>query len=285
MRASPFERFAWTLPAFFVAIAVAVFVTAPREAEAVVTGPVTDDRALTIAAAHCIACHSTKPTNSNFARPPKGVVLETADELRRHATQIKQQAVLGRAMPLGNVTRMTRPGTGGAGCVDGGRGQVMACSDGWGLRDDSREGQFPLPAKPSSPPSATSPSTAHGWPSAPPPLRPFAVARGHGRRPSSVRSPAPRGSSRRPCCALIPISDERRSSRPTRHVSRAGAGLDSLTPGELARFEALNEGYRARFGFPFILAVKGADKQRILDAFEQRSGAPARRRSGPHWRR
>ena len=34
-------------------------------------------------------------------------MLETAEELRRHATQIKQQAVLGRAMPLGNVTRMT----------------------------------------------------------------------------------------------------------------------------------------------------------------------------------
>jgi uncharacterized membrane protein len=103
----PFERYAWTLPAFFIAIVVAVFVTAPREAQAVVTGPVTDDRALTIAAAHCIACHSTKPTNPNFARAPKGVVLETAEELRRHATQIKQQAVLGRAMPLGNVTRMT----------------------------------------------------------------------------------------------------------------------------------------------------------------------------------
>jgi 2-oxo-4-hydroxy-4-carboxy-5-ureidoimidazoline decarboxylase len=53
---------------------------------------------------------------------------------------------------------------------------------------------------------------------------------------------------------------------------QTGAGLDRLTPSELARFEALNEGYRARFGFPFILAVKGADKHRILDAFEQRAG-------------
>jgi 2-oxo-4-hydroxy-4-carboxy-5-ureidoimidazoline decarboxylase len=50
------------------------------------------------------------------------------------------------------------------------------------------------------------------------------------------------------------------------------AGLDRLTASELARFEALNEGYRSRFGFPFILAVKGADKHRILDAFEQRAG-------------
>jgi 2-oxo-4-hydroxy-4-carboxy-5-ureidoimidazoline decarboxylase len=53
---------------------------------------------------------------------------------------------------------------------------------------------------------------------------------------------------------------------------QTGAGLDRLTAGEIARFGALNEGYRSRFGFPFILAVKGADKHRILDAFEQRAG-------------
>jgi 2-oxo-4-hydroxy-4-carboxy-5-ureidoimidazoline decarboxylase len=52
---------------------------------------------------------------------------------------------------------------------------------------------------------------------------------------------------------------------------QSGAGLDRLTARELARFEALNEGYHARFGFPFILAVKGADKHRILDAFAQRA--------------
>ena len=54
-----------------------------------------------------------------------------------------------------------------------------------------------------------------------------------------------------------------------------GAGLDSLLAEELARFEDLNQRYRARFGFPFILAVKGADKKRILAAFEERiGGAP-----------
>lgn len=51
---------------------------------------------------------------------------------------------------------------------------------------------------------------------------------------------------------------------------QAGAGLDTLTPLEFARFTALNESYKARFGFPFILAVRGADKQTILDAFAER---------------
>ena len=51
---------------------------------------------------------------------------------------------------------------------------------------------------------------------------------------------------------------------------QAGAGLDSLTAEEFARFTRLNEAYRSHFGFPFILAVKGATKHDILAAFEAR---------------
>ena len=53
-------------------------------------------------------------------------------------------------------------------------------------------------------------------------------------------------------------------------AEQAGAGLDALTDDERARFEGLNETYRARFGFPFIIAVKGLDKRAILQAFERR---------------
>ena len=53
---------------------------------------------------------------------------------------------------------------------------------------------------------------------------------------------------------------------------QAGAGLDRLTAEEFARFTVLNTAYRERFGIPFILAVRGADKSRILDAFEARIG-------------
>ena len=51
---------------------------------------------------------------------------------------------------------------------------------------------------------------------------------------------------------------------------QAGAGLDTLTPEEFGRFTELNRSYTAKFGFPFILAVRGADKQTILDAFAER---------------
>lgn len=49
-----------------------------------------------------------------------------------------------------------------------------------------------------------------------------------------------------------------------------GAGLDRLTSEEYERFHALNDAYKARFGFPFILAVRSHDKHSILDAFERR---------------
>jgi 2-oxo-4-hydroxy-4-carboxy-5-ureidoimidazoline decarboxylase len=51
---------------------------------------------------------------------------------------------------------------------------------------------------------------------------------------------------------------------------QAGAGLDRLSADEHARFTELNSRYMRDFGFPFIIAVKGLNKDNILDAFESR---------------
>jgi OHCU decarboxylase len=51
---------------------------------------------------------------------------------------------------------------------------------------------------------------------------------------------------------------------------QASAGLDSLTEQERTRFLELNDAYKQKFGFPFIMAVKGRSKDEILAAFEQR---------------
>lgn len=53
-------------------------------------------------------------------------------------------------------------------------------------------------------------------------------------------------------------------------AEQAGAGIQACSAEEFARFKRLNEAYRARFGFVFIMAVKGSDRQQILDAFEAR---------------
>lgn len=92
------------------------------------------------------------------------------------------------------------------------------------------------------------------------------------------------------CAALRPAPESRKRALIQAHPDLAGrlaqarrltadsakeqaaAGLDSLTDAERARFTALNDAYRQRFGFPFIMAVKGRSKAEILAAFEQRLG-------------
>ncbi|MDR6633659.1 2-oxo-4-hydroxy-4-carboxy-5-ureidoimidazoline decarboxylase [Phyllobacterium sp. 1468] len=49
-----------------------------------------------------------------------------------------------------------------------------------------------------------------------------------------------------------------------------GAGLDRLTSAEFEEFHRLNNAYQSRFGFPFILAVRGHDKHSIMAAFRRR---------------
>jgi 2-oxo-4-hydroxy-4-carboxy-5-ureidoimidazoline decarboxylase len=51
---------------------------------------------------------------------------------------------------------------------------------------------------------------------------------------------------------------------------QSGAGLGACTPGEFARLQALNARYNEKFGFPFILAVKGYDRAGILAEFARR---------------
>ena len=53
-------------------------------------------------------------------------------------------------------------------------------------------------------------------------------------------------------------------------AEQKASGLASLTPSELARFAHLNEAYKAKFGFPFVMAVRKSGKNTILAAFDER---------------
>jgi OHCU decarboxylase len=57
---------------------------------------------------------------------------------------------------------------------------------------------------------------------------------------------------------------------PASTAEQASARLDACTIEEFDRFQALNTEYTRKFGFPFIMAVRGRDRQEILAAFEQR---------------
>ena len=49
-----------------------------------------------------------------------------------------------------------------------------------------------------------------------------------------------------------------------------GAKLNTCSKDELEEFEYLNENYQKKFGFPFIIAVKGKNKDEILNNFRKR---------------
>lgn len=51
-----------------------------------------------------------------------------------------------------------------------------------------------------------------------------------------------------------------------------GAGLDQCSADEIQRLRRLNAAYRERFGFPFVIAVKGLSRYQIMDAVEARLG-------------
>jgi len=56
-------------------------------------------------------------------------------------------------------------------------------------------------------------------------------------------------------------------------AEQASAALDRLSPEEMARIALLNREYRARHGFPFIVAVRHYTKAGIFHEFERRIGA------------
>lgn len=53
-------------------------------------------------------------------------------------------------------------------------------------------------------------------------------------------------------------------------TEQTAAGLDALSPDEIAAFERCNQAYRDRFGFPFVICARENRKEAILAAFAVR---------------
>ena len=104
----PLEKIAWTLPVAAVALGAAIWMTAPRVDPAIAGLTVSDGEILNIIGKHCAMCHSAHPSHAGLTAPPKDVILNSPDDVRRHAAQVLAQAVNGDTMPLGNETGMTR---------------------------------------------------------------------------------------------------------------------------------------------------------------------------------
>jgi len=96
---------AW-LPAAGVALlaGVAVAIAPKRDVEA--HGNVAFSQVRAILDQRCITCHAALPKQEGFAQPPKGVVLETPEQVAANAAKIAE-TVGSRYMPIGNLTQMT----------------------------------------------------------------------------------------------------------------------------------------------------------------------------------
>jgi OHCU decarboxylase len=65
----------------------------------------------------------------------------------------------------------------------------------------------------------------------------------------------------------------RASMSETSTSEQAAAGLDRLSPADFDRLTDLNQRYRQRFGYPFLLAVKGATATQVIEALTRRVSA------------
>ena len=54
----------------------------------------------------CISCHAAQPRQEGFAQAPKGVMLETPEQIAQHAAKVAETVASGY-MPLGNLTQIT----------------------------------------------------------------------------------------------------------------------------------------------------------------------------------
>jgi uncharacterized membrane protein len=101
-------RTEWFIPVTAVAASVLLAVAIrPDEGGGAPAAPVDAGRAVAIVQQRCVPCHSQNPTQEGFDAAPAGVVLDTREQIVDQADAVEEQAVRTKAMPLGNVTRMT----------------------------------------------------------------------------------------------------------------------------------------------------------------------------------
>lgn len=95
------------LPAAAVMVVGMIMLTSDRGGPAGDADPVEFSEINAMISKHCVACHAANPTHEAVEEAPKGVKLETPQEIRKYAAQIRAQTVLTGTMPLGNETEMT----------------------------------------------------------------------------------------------------------------------------------------------------------------------------------
>ncbi len=96
----------WALPAAGVALLAGLAIAiAPKPVDPG-SGKVTFAQVQSLLNQRCVPCHAAQPTQEGFVQPPKGILLETADQIAANAPKLAE-TVGNLYMPIGNMTQMT----------------------------------------------------------------------------------------------------------------------------------------------------------------------------------
>jgi uncharacterized membrane protein len=69
--------------------------------------PVDYTEARAVVNRRCVECHSERPTNRAFPVAPRGIMFDTAVQMKQYAGRIEASVAVERTMPLANLSGMT----------------------------------------------------------------------------------------------------------------------------------------------------------------------------------
>ncbi|MGR0184528.1 urate hydroxylase PuuD [Azospirillum aestuarii] len=105
----PTPWWTWAVAAAGVAAIVGLSAAGTRTESAAAAEPARVEFAQVeeVVLSRCSMCHAAQPVWEGIGVPPRGVMLDSAEAISRHAPQIRTWAALSDAMPPGNVTGIT----------------------------------------------------------------------------------------------------------------------------------------------------------------------------------
>jgi uncharacterized membrane protein len=96
----------WALPGIAVVLLASVAIALAPKSTGKGSEPVAFAKVQGVLAQRCVGCHAAQPTQPGFAQPPKGILLDSPDQIAANAPKVAE-TVANRYMPIGNLTQMT----------------------------------------------------------------------------------------------------------------------------------------------------------------------------------
>ncbi|CAO3380093.1 urate hydroxylase PuuD [Azospirillum argentinense] len=103
----PTPWWTWAVAAAGVAVIVGLSAAGTRTESAAAPARVEFAQVEEVVLSRCSMCHAAQPVWEGIGVAPRGVMLDSAEAIGRHAPQIRVWAALSDAMPPGNVTGIT----------------------------------------------------------------------------------------------------------------------------------------------------------------------------------